>query len=459
MVRPVRNQSASMLAVAITNEVWTSPSFQLHLLLLLAKYSIIGLTKLLAGAGEIVLCVCTFGGPLIVLVFVLTCNLYLLLKPFAASVILLRPYDKEFARARKEVCQLWAMHGELYHRFRVEGFEKIPDRGGAVIVYYHAAIPIDYIFLSAKLLLEKKRMIRSIVDKYMIWVPGFEMLACGFGCFAGTRQDCVKKLKEGRLIGIAPGGGYEAQCGSRDYDILWKKRQGFARIAMEANVPIIPVFTENIRETVINMQTGIRWWRMIYDKYRIPLVPLYGGFPVRLTMHIGDPIYPEEGLTSEDLRARTVASMSRLIEDHQETPGDIVRAVSQRIQTESDYLEHKYLRYSTRIRLNSEMVWGPGDEDHYEIDSGEEGARMLSSTFEESEYLYENDTNIIWMKERSLEITAYQTDDLDHNANIGSKVQDVLIESRENILTKRKSEDQTSSGFESMSSLSDNESV
>jgi len=70
----------------------------------------------------------------------------------------------------------------------VKGFDKIPSRGGAVLVYYHGAIPIDYMFIMAKTLLEKDRLILSVVDKYMIWVPGFEMLSAGFGCFAGGRK-------------------------------------------------------------------------------------------------------------------------------------------------------------------------------------------------------------------------------------------------------------------------------
>jgi 1-acyl-sn-glycerol-3-phosphate acyltransferase len=71
---------------------------------------------------------------------------------------------------------------------QVVGFDKIPDRGGAVIVYYHGAMPIDYMFLMAKTLQEKNRIILSVVDRYMIWVPGFEMLSAGFGCFAGSRK-------------------------------------------------------------------------------------------------------------------------------------------------------------------------------------------------------------------------------------------------------------------------------
>ena len=34
----------------------------------------------------------------------------------------------------------------------------------------------------------------------------------------------------------------------QDYEIIWGKRTGFASVALDANAPIIPVFTQNIRQ-------------------------------------------------------------------------------------------------------------------------------------------------------------------------------------------------------------------
>ena len=61
--------------------------------------------------------------------------------------------------------------------------------------------------------------------------------------------------------GLSPGGVYEAQFGDHNYQVLWKvlsapitsiklwlqERLGFARAALQADVPVLPVFTENIR--------------------------------------------------------------------------------------------------------------------------------------------------------------------------------------------------------------------
>lgn len=51
----------------------------------------------------------------------------------------------------------------------------------------------------------------------------------------GTVQTCAELLKENNLLAISPGGVYEAQF-SHSYEIMWKKRLGFAKVAIEAKV-------------------------------------------------------------------------------------------------------------------------------------------------------------------------------------------------------------------------------
>ena len=79
---------------------------------------------------------------------------------------------------------------------------------------------------------------------------------------------------DGHIVGVAPGGGYEAQLSSRDfYNVMWKQRKGFAVVAKEAGVPIYPVFTENIKEAFINMESGmyvpIYIWKVSVSVIRI----------------------------------------------------------------------------------------------------------------------------------------------------------------------------------------------
>lgn len=211
------------------------------------------------------------------------------------------------------------------------GFDKIPKEGGALIVYYHACIPIDYLALIFRTYLEKGRLIRSVMDRNLILMPGAETLLRTFGCMPGGREEVIKLLKEGHVVGVAPGGGYEAQLASNsDYPVMWKQRKGFAIVAKEAGVPIIPMFTENVREAYVNMESGMELWMWIYNKTNAPLTPLYGGFPVKLTTRLGDPIDSRDFESADDLRAETITSMQKMIKKYQKLPGNIYRAVKER---------------------------------------------------------------------------------------------------------------------------------
>lgn len=50
--------------------------------------------------------------------------------------------------------------------------EKIPDEGPALIVYYHGAIPIDYYYFLANVIIQKGRTCHSVADHFLFRIPG-----------------------------------------------------------------------------------------------------------------------------------------------------------------------------------------------------------------------------------------------------------------------------------------------
>ena len=70
-------------------------------------------------------------------------------------------------------------------------------------------------------------------------------------------------------------------------------------------------------------------WESLYRSTKMPVVPMYGLFPVKLRTHIGAPIYPEAGVTPEQLSARVVAAVEQMICQHQVLPATLsqVRAI------------------------------------------------------------------------------------------------------------------------------------
>lgn len=47
-------------------------------------------------------------------------------------------------------------------------------------------------------------------------------------------------------------------------------------------------------------------WLRIYAATRFPFVPIYGGFPVKLTTYVGKPIPYDENVTSEELQIKVI---------------------------------------------------------------------------------------------------------------------------------------------------------
>ncbi|NXP22886.1 TMM68 protein, partial [Scytalopus superciliaris] len=234
--------------------------------------------------------------------------------------------------AREMVATLWDGHGRLWHGYELHGVENIPE-GPGLVVFYHGATPVDCIYFMARLLMTTKRHCCVVADNFVFRIPGLKLLLDVHGIIPGPREACVSTLKKGHLLAIAPGGVREALFSDEMYPILWSNRKGFAQVAIDAKVPIIPMFTQNVREGFRTLG-GIKLFRSLYELTRLPVVPLYGGFPVKLRTFVGEPIPYEPNMTAEELAEKAKAAVQALIEKHQKIPGNIFRALMERFQTE-----------------------------------------------------------------------------------------------------------------------------
>ncbi|TRY84146.1 hypothetical protein DNTS_026045 [Danionella cerebrum] len=231
--------------------------------------------------------------------------------------------------ARKTLATLWDGHGAIWHGYEIHGLEKIPDEGPALIVYYHGAIPIDYYYFLASVIIRKGRTCHSVADHFLFKVPGFKLLLEVFSVMHGPQEECVKALRNGHLLGISPGGVREALFSDETYPLLWGKRKGFAQVAIDSKVPVIPMFTRNLREGFRSLGT-LRFFRWVYERFRLPVAPIYGGFPVKFRTYLGDPIPYDPKLNASELAERVQQAVQALIDKHQKIPGNILRALLER---------------------------------------------------------------------------------------------------------------------------------
>jgi len=236
---------------------------------------------------------------------------------------------------RRLVCALWAGHGSVWHNYEVKGMENIPDKGqGVLLVYYHGAIPIDLYYMQANLYLAKGQTCKSIVDNFVLKFPGLAKFFAYWGSFPGPRTLMVKFLKEGEIVSVAPGGLREALF-SHKYNLVWGERCGFAKAAIEANVPILPMFTENCRQAFNYIGQKSSLLRRIYEKFRLPFMVIYGGFPVKMTTYIGQPITWKPGQTASELANETKKAMQSMIRQYQDPKPSICKGLYQRFVTRS----------------------------------------------------------------------------------------------------------------------------
>ncbi|XP_044862667.1 transmembrane protein 68-like isoform X2 [Mauremys mutica] len=212
--------------------------------------------------------------------------------------------------------------------YELHGMEKIPE-GPGLIVYYHGALPIDYCYFICNLYIQMGRLCYSVVDHAFAKLPGIQLYLNLLPGVHSGRDESVEILKKGNLLSVAPGGAREALFSDENYNLLWGNRKGFAQVAIDAKVPIIPLFTQNIREGCWTLGK-IGFFRWFYERSRLPLIPVYGGFPVKLCTYVGDPIPYDPNITATELVEKTKIAIEKLRDRHQKLPGSILRALLER---------------------------------------------------------------------------------------------------------------------------------
>ena len=92
--------------------------------------------------------------------------------------------------ARTVLATSWVVMGQIWLGYEVRGLENLPPEGtGALLVYYHGALPVDYYFFLAYLIVHRPdRIPHSGRLKYSLhWVlrpasvTGFEVIKANGG--------------------------------------------------------------------------------------------------------------------------------------------------------------------------------------------------------------------------------------------------------------------------------------
>lgn len=197
------------------------------------------------------------------------------------------------------------------HRHDVVRLENIPLSGPVLIAVNHSFASYDIVLLLGAIYLSTGRITRPLVDRLFFRLPYLGNVVTQLGCKEGSPGAASELLQGGDIVTVAPGGMEEALRPSTEkYQLRWSKRKGFARLAIDSQVPVILAAcprADDIFDVYGNHLTNL-----LYKNFRIP-IPLVRGLgptilprPIQLTHYMSKPFFPPPKAKSPEKSKRVL---------------------------------------------------------------------------------------------------------------------------------------------------------
>jgi 1-acyl-sn-glycerol-3-phosphate acyltransferase len=211
---------------------------------------------------------------------------------------------------RETLPGLW-MLASYYFRADVRGLDRIPASGPVLLVGNHSGgnlTPDTHVFtLAFTTYFGVERRFFQLAHNLVLAMPGLGSLR-KYGTVAASPQNAEKALDTGAALLVYPGGDYEVHRPTWDSaKVDFDGRQGWIRLALRKNVPIVPVVAIGGQETALFLSRGERLARLFgLDRlFRLKVLPIslavpwilnvgdmLGHFPLpaKITIQVLDPI-------------------------------------------------------------------------------------------------------------------------------------------------------------------------
>ena len=207
-----------------------------------------------------------------------------------------------------------------YFSASLQGIENIPRTGGALLVVNHGMNGHDGILLGALLHRDVGRLPFWLGEHNLWRIPGFGRLARFIDAIPGERDAAADILRRGEIVVVYPGGIDDSfKLWTERHRLQWGKRAGFARVAMAAGVPIVPVAAHGVDDmfTTVAREPWLGRRVLGHSKYDLPIsFGLWGTpvpRPVRVTIRALPPVDtsgdPASAADVERVRAAVFAAV------------------------------------------------------------------------------------------------------------------------------------------------------
>jgi 1-acyl-sn-glycerol-3-phosphate acyltransferase len=192
---------------------------------------------------------------------------------------------------RETLPGLWLL-ASFYFRADVKGLDNIPADGPVLLVGNHSGgnmTPDTLVFtLAFNTYFGVERRFYQLAHNLVVSMPHLATLR-KYGTVAASSANSHKALDSGAALLVYPGGDYEVHRPTwESARVDFGGRKGYIRLALEKNVPIVPLVSLGGQETALFLSRGERLARLFrLDKLlRLKVLPISLAIPWGL--NVGD---------------------------------------------------------------------------------------------------------------------------------------------------------------------------
>jgi 1-acyl-sn-glycerol-3-phosphate acyltransferase len=173
--------------------------------------------------------------------------------------------DPDFVRERLPL--LWLI-ATVWFRGEVRGLGNVPDEGPVLLVGNHSGgnvTPDTILFtLAFSTFFGVERRFYQLPHNLALALPTLGSLR-KFGTVAASPSNARRALESGAALLVYPGGDHEAHRPSWQRNrVDFRGRKGFIGLALEQDVPIVPVVAVGGQETALFLARGERLARLLW---------------------------------------------------------------------------------------------------------------------------------------------------------------------------------------------------
>jgi 1-acyl-sn-glycerol-3-phosphate acyltransferase len=219
--------------------------------------------------------------------------------------------DRDPDYIRESLPGTW-MLASLYFRADVRGMHNIPSKGPVLLVGNHSGgnlSPDVFIFpLAFSTYFGVERRFHQLAHNLVVSWPVLGPMLRKHGTVAASQENAAKALDSGAALLVYPGGDYEVHRPTwESAKVDFGGRKGFIQLALDRDVPIVPVVGIGGQETALFLSRGEWLARLLRldTLFRLKVLPisiappwglvigdLYGRIPLpaKITMEVMQPI-------------------------------------------------------------------------------------------------------------------------------------------------------------------------